>query len=65
LYDPNDPDTYYSDYVLGNISSYSLTSLPEGFLYGVQYRWKVDIFGENYGFGVSNTSRKITFNPGH
>lgn len=61
LYDPTYGDPYFYTPLLGNVNSYQLTSLPEGFLPGWLYVWDVTTYTDYDGYGLSYDDWHVTF----
>jgi hypothetical protein len=61
LYDYTDEDPYFYSPLLGYQGSYTISSLPPGFVSGVQYGWDVWAYSLDGGFGVSFWTRGVTF----
>jgi len=61
LFDPVDSNPYFYAWPLGNVGSYTLTSLPSGFYTGVQYGWNIWTCTDEDGCGQSYYYRNVTF----
>jgi DNA-binding beta-propeller fold protein YncE len=64
LYDYTDEDPYFYSPLLGYQGSYTLHSLPPGFVPGVYYGWDVWAYSPEGGFGVSFWTREVAFGGG-
>jgi bacillolysin len=63
LFDPNTGDGWITD-DLGNVGSFTVTSLPEGAVFGKAYGWFVDVYNGPDSVGESYYYRTITFLSG-
>jgi hypothetical protein len=62
LFDPaNEEPYFYTDPPLGNVSSFTLQDLPNGFEEGVEYGWAISVLSPEGGFGGSYYYFPITF----
>jgi CSLREA domain-containing protein len=57
-----DGDSYYHSTPLGYVSSFTLTTLPTGFVIGQNYYWGVNVYRSDGGYGGSYDGWLVSFN---